>query len=124
MDKSLRVDVAFRDEAPEEVISVLNELGAHDVEEVRQRGLTGFEFVIVCILVSQALANLVIRLLPLWKCGVVVDARGSRVVTEKNCDLPRGRVLVIKSDGTASELHEPSELEIQSLIGDVGSESS
>lgn len=49
------------------------------MEQVNQRGFTGVEVVIVGILLANALTNLVIRLSPLWKCGVLVDARGSRV---------------------------------------------
>ena len=119
MDKSLEIDVSFRDEALEEVISILEEVGAQNIKEVKQRGFTGVEIAVVGALVSSALANLVIRLLPLWKCGVIVDARGSRVLTEKNCDLPRGTVLVISPDGTESKVHEPSELQMKSLLKEL-----
>jgi hypothetical protein len=54
---------------------------------------------------ADSLANLIIRLSPLWKCGVIVDARGARVLTKKDCDLPKGTVLVIAPDGTESKLH-------------------
>jgi hypothetical protein len=116
MDNPLNVDVSFKDEAPEEVMAILNEIGAEQVEQVQQRALTGVEFVVLAILAANALANLVIKLLPLWKCGVVVDARGPRVLTRKNCDLPRGTVLVIHKDGTETKLHKPSGLELASLI--------
>ena len=46
----------------------------------------------------------------------VRDARKSKVVTEKNCDLPRGTVLFIGPEGVQSKLHEPSELEVKSLL--------
>ena len=116
MNPSLKVDISFTDEAPEEVLRILDSLGAEKVKQVSQRGLTGVELVIVCVLIAEGLANLVIRLSPLWKCGVVVDARGSRILTKKNCDLPQGTVLVIAPDGTESKLHQPSEIEIKSVL--------
>lgn len=117
VDDSISIRIAFTDEDPDEVLSALKEAGAEDVEQVQQRGLTGIEFVVIGVLVAKALTALVIRLAPLWKCGVLVDARGSRVRTEKNCDLPRGSVLFIGKDGAESTLHEPSEPELKSLIG-------
>lgn len=112
----LNVDVAVMDESPEDIQTALKEVGAENVKEVKQRGFTGIEIVVVGTLVANALANLIIRLTPLWKCGVIVDARGSRVLTKKDCDLPRGTVLVISPDGTQSKFHQPSEIDSGSLI--------
>jgi hypothetical protein len=119
MDKTLKVEVSFQDELPKQVGSILKDVGATNVKELRQHGLTGIETVLVGILVTSSLANLVIKLQRLWKCGVVVDARGSTVLTKKDCDLPRGTVLVISPNGVESKLHEPSELQIKSLIAEV-----
>jgi hypothetical protein len=117
MNTSFRVEVSFTDEASNEVISLLKEVGATKVQQVKQYGFTGIEeIVLVSVLVVSALANLVIKLVPLWKCGVEVDARGSTILTRKNCDLPRGTVLIIRSDDTKVELHAPSEIDIQSII--------
>lgn len=116
MADQLSIDVTFRDEDADEVVSLLDELGGQDVERVKQRGMTGIEILVVVVLASQALANLIIKLIRLWKCGLVVDVRGPRVSTEKNCDLPRGSVLVISPDGTETKLHEPSQLELDSVI--------
>ncbi len=117
MDKDLKVEISFRDEAPEEVMSVLKEVGADKVKPVDEHGILEGALVYVGVLVASSLANLVIKLLPLWKCGVIVDARASTILTQKNCDLPRGTVLVINPDGTRSTLERPSELDLKSLIG-------
>ena len=115
----LNVDVSVDGEDEKQVMALLKEVGARDVERLRQSGLTGVEIVLVGVLVASALSNLVIKLLPLWKCGVVIDARGSRVVTEKNCDLGRGTVLVLKSDGTQATLHEPSQVEMGAVLSSL-----
>jgi hypothetical protein len=112
----LNVDVSATDEPPEDILRALREAGAQNVKEVKQRGLTGIEIVVVGTLLANALANLVIRLSPLWKCGIIVDARGSRVLTKKDCDLARGTVLIISPNGTQSKFHEPSEVDSGSLI--------
>jgi hypothetical protein len=116
MDQTLKLDISFEDEAPDDLLAILADVGAQDIKQVRQRGFTGIEIVIVGILVANALANLTIRLSRLWKCGVVVDARGPRVLTKKNCALPRGTVLVINRKGTELKLHEPSELQQETLL--------
>ena len=116
MATAFRVEVSFKDEPPNRVSALLNEVGATDVKQAQQRGLTGIEIVFVGMLFADTLANLVIKLTPLWKCGVVVDARGSTILTKKDCNLPRGSVLVFSPDGTKAELHQPSEIDIQSVI--------
>ncbi len=118
-EKQLPVDVSFKDEDSQMVIAILNEIGGEKVEAVKQRGLTGIEIVVVGVIVASALANLVIRLLPLWKCGVVVDARRERVLTEKTCDLPRGSVLIVSRNGTETKLHQPSEVQVNSAIAEA-----
>ena len=116
MDSGLRIRVAFTDESVDEVKSALQESGAEELKEVAQRGFTGLEFVIFGLIVSQGLTALVMKLTQLWKCGVVVDARGATVVTQRNCDLPRGSVLIISADGTQTKLEKPSEVDIATLI--------
>jgi hypothetical protein len=115
-EKTVMVEVSFTDEESSEVISLLEEVGAKDIQEGEERGFAGVALVVVGILVVNALVNLVMKLLRLWQCGVIVDASGSTISTQKNCDLPRGTVLVLNPDGTQSKLHEPSELEIGPLI--------
>jgi hypothetical protein len=116
MNDNLKVDVSFLDENPEEVIAILKEVGAQNVKRVEGRGFIGIEILIAGILVVDALANLVIRLLPLWKGGVIIDARGPRVLTKKDSNLARGDVVIISADGEESKLYAPSEIEIKSLI--------
>jgi phosphoribosyl-dephospho-CoA transferase len=115
-NQPLNIDVSVMDESPDEILTALKEAGAENVKEVKQRGFTGIEIVLVGTLLANALANLIIRLTPLWKCGVVVDARGSRILTKKDCDLARGVVLVISPDGTQSKFHQPAEADSGSLI--------
>ena len=83
MSQSLIVDISFEDEASEDIIVALKDIGGENVQQVRQRGFTGIETVIAAVLVVTALTDLVIRLSRLWKCGIIVDARGSRILTKK-----------------------------------------
>jgi len=117
-DEPLKVDITFADEVSNDVVSAFKDVGAQNVKQVSQRGLAGIEIVIVGTIVASGLANLVIRLAPKWKCGVVVDARGARVLTKKDCELRQGTVLVISPKGIESKLEKPSELQIKSLIED------
>lgn len=112
-DGGLKIDLSFRDEDPDAVEAVLRELGAGGLQRVDQGGMTGIEILFVGAVAASTLANLVIRLSRLWKCGVSLDARGPRIVSEKDCNLPAGSVLVIAPNGTRSTLHEPSEVTIQ-----------
>jgi len=111
-----QVKITFQDEAPQEVRSALEAVGAADVEERQQRAILGAEWILLGVLAASALAGLVARIARLWKCGAVVDARGPKVLVEKNCELPRGTVLVITPDGTESKLHQPSNQELNELI--------
>ncbi len=116
MPDALEVKILFDDEAPQGVTAALKEVGATDIEEVRQRGFIDAGIVILAVIAIQALANLIISLVSLWKCGVMVDARGDKVHVEKNCDLPRGSVLVIDRDGTKSTLERPSEVQMKGIL--------
>jgi hypothetical protein len=119
MDQKLEVEVKFADEDAAQVTTVLKEVGANDVKTRSRLAFADPATIVVCIMVAEALVNLVIKLLPLWKCGVVVDARGPKVTTEKDCALPAGSVLVISQDGTKTELQKPTEFDIKSLIDKV-----
>jgi hypothetical protein len=116
VEPALQVDISFSDEDPKQVLSILKGAGARDLKQSSERGLTGIEDVIVGVLVISALANVVIRLAPLWKCGIVVDARGTRILTTKECNLPNGTVLVISEDGIETRLNEPSEVQLKELL--------
>jgi hypothetical protein len=116
----LTIEVQFGDEATEDVFSALKAVDARDVRELRQRGIAGIEVVIVTVILASALAGLIAKFARLWKCGVVVDTRKNKVVIEKNCDLPRGSVLIIKNDGTEVTLNEISEPQLQDLLEKIG----
>jgi hypothetical protein len=95
--------------------------GANDIEEILEQDfLPVVEVIIAATIGLSALANIVVKLLRVWKCGVVVDARTSRLRTEKNCDLPRGSVLVLTPTGTSHTLHEPKEEDVAALIKAAG----
>jgi hypothetical protein len=112
------VDIALGQDSPSDVLALLQKLEAQNVKQVKQRTLNGIETIVAGVLLLKRLATLIVRVLPLWNCGVVVDARGSRILTEKNCDLPRGTVLVIHPDGRQSKADKPTEAEMESLVSD------
>ena len=116
MSAEIDLDISFTDESSDAVTGLLQQVGAKQVEKVPQRGMTGIEIVIVGVLIANALAGLVIKLLPLWKAGVVVDTRGKRVLVEKSAALPRGTVLVIAKDGTHHTLEKPTSDQVDGLI--------
>jgi hypothetical protein len=114
--EGVTVDIALGNDQPDSVLAILREVDAKNIQQVKQSGLGGIETVVAGILLAKGLANLIVRLLPIWQCGIVVDARAARILTEKNCDLPRGTVLVINPDGTRSRIPQPSAPQIQSLV--------
>jgi hypothetical protein len=115
----LAVDVALGNEAPDQVLAILRDVGARNVQQIEQRGLGGVETVVAAIILAKGLGNLVVRLLPVWNCGLVLDARAERILTEKNCDLPKGTVLVISADGKRAAMQQPSAAQVESLVGSV-----
>jgi hypothetical protein len=116
LGESLHFELSFSDEDAKQVIALLDQAGATNTKEVQQKAVSGIEVLILAVIAVEALVNIIIKLLQVWKCGVVVDARGSRVVTKKNCDLPHGDVLVLTKDGARHELHRPSEFDLGALI--------
>jgi hypothetical protein len=124
MDTGLKLELTFADEDTPEVLSILREAEAHNVESVRQSGAFGIETLILAIIAAQAVANVVIKILRVWKCGIVVDARGPRVITKKNCDLPRGSVLVFTKKGEQFRLDQPTDFSIKDLIDKALTQSS
>ena len=96
---------------------MLDEAGARQISQANKKGLTGIEIALFAVIAVQALANLIIRLLPLSKSGIIVDARGSKVSIRKdkrlaNGDDPRGDGLI----GVSGFLEEP---EAPVLLGPV-----
>ena len=120
MSDDIAVEITFRDEESKDVRALLEEIGATEVKENQQRGFTGIEWIYAAILALSMLVSLVAKVRRLWQCGVLVDARGKKVSVEKNCDLPRGTVLVLKKDGTESKLHEPTDQELEDVLKKLG----
>ncbi len=58
-----------------------------------------------------------IRLLPLLKSGVVVDARGTKVTIRKDRSLPAGSVTMVSKRGEHIALDRPAETAISNLLG-------
>ena len=40
--------------------------------------------VVAAVLLAKGLANLVVKLLSIWKCGMVVDARATPILIERD----------------------------------------
>jgi hypothetical protein len=116
------VEFVFRDEDLEAVRAILEEAGAEQVDEAEEADLLPLIAIVVAASIGLiALCNAVIKLSRLWKCGVIIDARGSLIHTEKNCDLPRGDIIVFDREGSKHTLHEPTESDLKGLIaGAVG----
>lgn len=111
------VEIVFDGEDQQELEELLRQAGATGVEEVTEAGLLPIVGVAVAAVIGlSGLANVVMKVSRLWKCGVVVDARSSIIKTEKNCALPRGTVLVFATDGSEHTLHEPSEVEVADVV--------
>jgi hypothetical protein len=121
MEDRIAVELTFKGESEAEVQALLSEAGAENVETRQSRGFTGIEIVMLGLLLADGISKLVERLTRTWKCGVVVtvDSGGKKVTTEKNCDLPRGSVLLVHPDGTQVTLQEPATAEISSWFKDV-----
>jgi len=113
--EGLKVDINLENDRPEPVKAILGEVDARDIHEVKKSGLGGVETVVAAILLAKGLANLVVKLLPTWKCGMVVDARATPILIERDRDLPGETVRVINPDGTRKSLPRPSARQIQDL---------
>jgi hypothetical protein len=120
MANAIPIQIVFADENAPDVMAILAQEKADQVEAVQQFGAVGIETLIVAVIVAEAFASLVCKITNLWKCGVIVDARGTRIVTKRDCDLPRGSVLILNKAGEQHKLERPSESDIKSLIGQVG----
>lgn len=116
MSTDAEIDISLEGEDTPVIRKMLDEAGAREITQVDRRGMTGIEVALFAIMATQALANLVIRLLPLLRSGVIVDARGSKVTIRKDKRLPRGDVIVIAKEGEKSTLHQPEEVTVSNLL--------
>jgi len=114
MAERIAIELTFRGEPEEDARAALAEAGADGVVARPSLGITGVEELLVGFLLVERCAALITRLVRLWKCGVVVvvDKDNKKVLTEKNCDIPRGSVLLVHPDGTQVTLQEPGEPQI------------
>ena len=87
------VEFAFADEDIAELRGVLEQEG---VDEIGEADDSEFLPGILVVIAVVALTNVIIKLSRLWKCGIVVDARTDVLRTQKDCDLPRGTVIVLE----------------------------
>jgi hypothetical protein len=116
MEQGIDVDVVFDDEDSADVVALLNEVGATNVKDDAPHAFTGAEILIVGIVLAQALVTLVTRIARIWKCGVILDARTSPVTVQKNCDVPRGTMVIVKGDGSEVTLDKPSEEDVTAIL--------
>jgi hypothetical protein len=114
-ESEMKFYIEFFDEDIDEAMAAVAELEARDVQQVRQRGTLGLEWLIIGLVAPAVLANLAIRLSRLWKCGVVVDTRGSTVITKKNCDFPAGTVVIVSGEREKIEFHTPTDMDIPNI---------
>lgn len=115
MIDQFEIEFLFEDEPHGAVMDLLREAGAEQIAYKNEVGFSGGE-VILAVLAAELMTNVVIKLSRLWNCGIIVDARGSKVKTKKDCGLPRGAVLIISSKGMQVELKEPTELNLDPLL--------
>ena len=112
------VEFRFADEDQAELTAVLQSARATDIEEVTEQGILPIIGVVVAAVIAlNALSNVIIKLVRVWSCGIIVNARTVTIQTKKDCDLPKGTVLVFTADGTRHQLHEPTETDLSKLIG-------
>jgi len=116
VDQELKVELSFSNEDVKETIDGLIVAGGKNVKEVRELGMTGIELTVVAVMAMQALVSAVVKLTQLWKCGLVVDARGSKVIVTKNCDLQPSAVLILSKDGTQVKLDRPTGFDLDAAI--------
>lgn len=118
MPDSIPVDVIFENEDPRIVVNLLNNIGAAEVEEVKRSGFTGIE-ILVAAVIFKGLPSLIGDISRQFKKGVIVDARGKRIQLQKSDDLAKGDVLVIAPEGVRSQLHQPADADIGSLLKQI-----
>ncbi len=116
-EKSFEIEVIFQHEATEAVLSTLKEADARNVVRGDEHGFLGIGEAILGTVLAHSLIKLISRLIQLWKCGVIVDARKPKLVVEKNCELPRGSVLILNADGTQATLHKVTEEQLKVKLG-------
>jgi hypothetical protein len=121
---SLGVEFVFADEDPTALQALLRDEDASDVELVTEKALLPIVGVVVAATVAMTgLTNVLTRMVRLWSCGSIVDGRTATVHVTKNCDLPRGVMIVFTPDGVRHEIREPAEADLSPLVAELVSRS-
>jgi hypothetical protein len=96
------------DERAEQVAREVREAGGR--AEVRGEG-DGTDFAFIPVILGAmalvALIHVIKNLVDDLQVGVVIDARGDKIVTRKDKTLPRGTVVVASTEGDSVELVQP-----------------
>lgn len=90
--------------------------GAGRIRRLEEHGMTGLEIGFLAVASAIALANIVIRLSRLWRPGVRIDARGSKIRVTKDRDLPRGVIVMVTNAGEKVTVDEPDEVSLASVL--------
>jgi hypothetical protein len=109
------VDLNLGDDRPDTAEAILRGVDAKNIQHVKERGLGGVETVVACVVAAKGLATAILKLLPTTQCGMLVDMRPTRVSAKKNCDVPRGTVVVISADGKRHEFKQASSSDLPAL---------
>jgi len=113
----LKFELSFQDEEVSQTIEALNRTGATNIKEEKQRGAVVIGTTIVAYLATAiASVPVVIALSRLWKCGVIVDVRKTKIKTTKDCKLPRGVLIIVSEGGTKVQLDKPTAANLQAAI--------
>lgn len=72
---------------------------------------SGFDLAFIPIILGAialvGLVHVIKNLVDDFQVGIVIDARGEKIVTKKDNNLPRGTVLVLSKDGESVKLEQP-----------------
>lgn len=88
-----------------EIEQSLREVGATDVERVRQDGILPIVGIVVAAVIGvSALVDLIQRIRRQHQCQEIVDCRGDEVKIAKNCDRKDGSIVVVSKDKQKVEI--------------------
>jgi hypothetical protein len=105
----VRIELGEDDDAEAVVTRLSAEGGAFAEEESLTAVVAG----------AIAVVGLAKALKGLWddfRCGVIIDARGSSVIVRKDAALPRGSVVLINKAGEESRVDQPDAESLNDLI--------
>lgn len=112
-EPKVEFEITFQDEDIDEVVAAAEEVGAEDVEPTTKRGAAGVVLLVTGLIAIPVFANLLFRIADRWRCGVRIDGRSGALISEKDCSLPAGSVLVIGPEG--SKIHRVPDMSVPAL---------